>query len=248
MLGYRRFRSRTPTITAMTVPLSAAAALPSEIVQSPLPRLKITEIFTSLQGEADTAGWPTVFVRLTGCPLRCQYCDTAYAFHGGEWWDIEAILAEVAKHGVRHVCVTGGEPLAQKRCIGLLKALCDAGYEVSLETSGAISIEGVDPRVSRVLDIKTPGSGEVTRNRWENLPLLTAHDQVKFVICSRADFDWACDVLAEHRIADRCDVLFSPSHAQVSPRELADWIVEARVPVRFQMQLHKVLWGEEPGR
>ena len=207
-------------------------------------RLKITEIFLSLQGEARDAGWPTVFVRLTGCPLRCQYCDTAYAFDGGEWRDIDAIVGEVARHGVRHVCVTGGEPLAQKRCIALLQRLCDAGYDVSLETSGAIDISDVDPRVSRVLDIKTPGSREAARNRWENLPLLTARDQVKFVICDRADFDWARSVVAEHRLTDVCDVLFSPSHGQVSPRELADWIVSERVPVRFQMLLHKLLWND----
>ena len=211
-------------------------------------RLKLTEIFLSLQGEARDAGWPTVFVRLTGCPLRCQYCDTEYAFFGGQWWDIDAILAEVARHGARHVCVTGGEPLAQKRCIALLRRLCDAGYGVSLETSGAIDIGEVDPRVSRVVDIKTPGSGEVARNLWANLPLLTPHDQVKFVICSRADYEWARDVLAEHHLHERCDVLFSPSYTQVKPRELADWIVEDHLPVRFQMQLHKALWGEEPGR
>jgi 7-carboxy-7-deazaguanine synthase len=189
-----------------------------------------------------------VFVRLTGCPLRCQYCDTAYAFHGGEWWDIAAILAEVARHGVRHVCVTGGEPLSQRRCINLLSRLCDAGYDVSLETSGAIDISDVDTRVSRVLDIKTPGSMEVTRNRWDNLPLLTAHDQVKFVICDRADFEWARDVVAEHRLHERCDVLFSPSFTQVQPRELADWIVADKLPVRYQLQLHKILWNDEPGR
>lgn len=211
-------------------------------------RLRITEIFLSLQGEARDAGRPTVFVRLTGCPLRCQYCDTAYAFHGGEWHDIDAILCEVAAHGVRHVCVTGGEPLAQKRCLSLLARLCDAGHAVSLETSGAIDIAGVDARVSRVLDIKTPGSGEAARNRWENLPLLTAHDQVKFVICSRADFEWARDIVAEHRLDATCDVLFSPSHAQVAPRALADWIVAERLPVRFQVQLHKLLWNDEPGR
>ncbi|MCI4567775.1 7-carboxy-7-deazaguanine synthase QueE [Lysobacter sp. CFH 32150] len=211
-------------------------------------RLKITEIFLSLQGEARDAGWPTVFVRLTGCPLRCQYCDTAYAFYGGEWREIDAILDEVAKHGVRHVCVTGGEPLAQKRCITLLARLCDAGYQVSLETSGAIDIAEVDPRVSRVLDIKTPGSQEVHRNLWSNLPLLTPHDQVKFVICSREDYDWAKGIVAEHHLADICDVLFSPSYTQVAPRELADWIVADRLPVKFQMQLHKMLWGEEQGR
>ena len=228
----------------VTAPDAAAASAATE----PAERLKLTEIFLSLQGEARDAGWPTVFVRLTGCPLRCQYCDTAYAFHGGEWWGIDAILDEVARHGVRHVCVTGGEPLAQKRCLQLLARLCDAGYNVSLETSGAIDISGVDARVSRVLDIKTPGSGEVERNLWTNLALLTARDQVKFVICSRADFDWAKGVLFEHRLHEGCDVLFSPSHAQVSARELADWIVEAKLPVRFQMQLHKLLWGEEPGR
>ena len=226
----------------------AAASIPSEIVQSPLPRLKITEIFLSLQGEADTAGWPTVFVRLTGCPLRCQYCDTAYAFHGGQWWSVDDILAEVSRHGVRHVCVTGGEPLAQKRCIGLLRRLCEAGYAVSLETSGAIDIAGVDPRVSRVLDIKTPGSLEAGRNRWENLPLLTANDQVKFVLCGRADYEWAREVMARHEIDQRCDVLFSPSKSELDPRELADWIVADRLPVRFQMQLHKLLWNDEPGR
>ena len=211
-------------------------------------RLRITEIFLSLQGEARDAGWSSVFVRLTGCPLRCQYCDTAYAFHGGQWREIDAILDEVATHGARHVCVTGGEPLAQKRCLALLSRLCDAGYSVSLETSGAIDIAGVDPRVSRVLDIKTPGSAEVERNLWDNLALLTAHDQIKFVICSREDFDWARGIVAERRLHEICDVLFSPSHAQVAPRELADWIVAERVPVRFQMQLHKLLWNDEPGR
>ncbi|MFC7300696.1 7-carboxy-7-deazaguanine synthase QueE [Cognatiluteimonas weifangensis] len=221
---------------------------PAATVAAAADRLRITEIFLSLQGEARDAGWPSVFVRLTGCPLRCRYCDTTYAFHGGQWLGIDAILAEVARHGVRHVCVTGGEPLAQKRCIGLLQRLCDAEYAVSLETSGAMDISAVDPRVSRVLDIKTPGSGEVARNLWSNLPLLTAHDQVKFVICDRADFDWACTVVAERKLHERCDVLFSPSAAQLPARELADWIVADRPPVRFQLQLHKVLWGAEPGR
>ena len=211
-------------------------------------RLKLTEIFLSLQGEARDAGWPTVFVRLTGCPLRCQYCDTAYAFHGGEWWTLDAILAEVARHRMRHVCVTGGEPLAQKRCLPLLSRLCDAGYSVSLETSGAIDIGGVDPRVSRVLDIKTPGSAEVERNLWANLALLTPRDQVKFVLCSRADFDWAKGVLSEHRLHEVCEVLFSPSATQLPARELADWIVADKLPVRFQVQLHKLLWNDEPGR
>jgi 7-carboxy-7-deazaguanine synthase len=221
---------------------------PEAAVAATADRLRITEIFLSLQGEARDAGWPSVFVRLTGCPLRCQYCDTAYAFHGGQWWEIDAILAEVARHGVRHVCVTGGEPLAQKRCITLLQRLCDAGYVVSLETSGAIDISEVDPRVSRVLDIKTPGSAEVDRNLWSNLPLLTAHDQVKFVLCDRTDFDWACAVVAEHRLHERCEVLFSPSATQLPARTLADWIVTEKPPVRFQVQLHKLLWNDEPGR
>ncbi|WP_372382049.1 7-carboxy-7-deazaguanine synthase QueE [Xanthomonas sp. NCPPB 1068] len=224
------------------------AAVPSEIVQSPLPRLKITEIFLSLQGEAETAGWPTVFVRLTGCPLRCQYCDTAYAFHGGQWHDIDAIVADVASHGVRHVCVTGGEPLAQKRCLVLLQKLCDAGFDVSLETSGALDVSEVDARVSRVVDIKTPASGEAHRNRWDNLALLTARDQIKFVICSRADYDWSREIVAAHALDRRCTVWFSPSKSEVTPRQLADWIVADRVPVRFQMQLHKILWNDEPGR
>ncbi|WP_305805707.1 7-carboxy-7-deazaguanine synthase QueE [Stenotrophomonas sp. YIM B06876] len=227
---------------------STAAAIPSEIVQSSLPRLKITEIFLSLQGEADAAGWPTVFVRLTGCPLRCSYCDTAYAFHGGSWWDIDAIVAEVLRQGVRHVCVTGGEPLAQKRCLALLEKLCDAGLDVSLETSGALDVGGVDARVSRIVDLKTPGSGEMARNRLENLPLLTARDQVKFVLCSRGDYEWARDMVREHRLDERTMVLFSPSKSELSPRELADWIVADRLPVRFQMQLHKLLWNDEPGR
>jgi len=226
----------------------SAATLPSEIVQASTDRLRITEIFLSLQGEAATAGWPTVFVRLTGCPLRCQYCDTAYAFHGGEWRDIDRIVAEVMGFGVRHVCVTGGEPLAQKRCLVLLRALCDAGLDVSLETSGALDIAEVDPRVSRVLDIKTPGSGEAARNLWANLPLLSARDQVKFVLCDRQDYEWARAVVAEQRLDQVCDVLFSPSQAQLSPRDLADWIVADRLPVRFQMQLHKLLWNDEPGR
>ena len=211
-------------------------------------RLRLTEIFLSVQGEARAVGWPTVFVRLTGCPLRCQYCDTAYAFHGGEWWEIETILAEVARHGVRHVCVTGGEPLAQKRCLVLLERLCDAGYDVSLETSGAIDVAGVDPRVSRVVDLKTPASLEMHRNLLSNLPLLTAHDQVKFVVCDRADYEWARGMVAEHGLAARCEVLFSPSFDQVAPRELAEWILADKLPVRFQMQLHKQLWGDAQGR
>ncbi len=211
-------------------------------------RLRLTEIFHSLQGEARSVGWPTVFVRLTGCPLRCGYCDTAYAFHGGAWWEIDAILDEVAKHGAKHVCVTGGEPLAQKRCIDLLARLCDAGYEVSLETSGALDIAAVDPRVSRVMDLKTPGSNEHARNFLNNIPLLTAHDQVKFVLCDRTDYDWALAMLREHDLPARCDVLFSPSYGQLQSRELAEWMLADRVPARFQLQLHKILWGEEIGR
>ena len=225
-------------------------AVPAEAAEAATAadRLKVTEIFLSLQGEARDAGRPTVFVRLTGCPLRCQYCDTAYAFHGGQWRDIDGILAEVAAQGVRHVCVTGGEPLAQKRCLSLLSRLCDAGHAVSLETSGAIDIAAVDPRVSRVLDIKTPGSGEAHRNLWENLALLTRHDQVKFVLCSREDYEWAKALVAGHRLDEACDVLFSPSKAELAPTTLADWIVADRLPVRFQVQLHKLLWNDEPGR
>jgi len=211
-------------------------------------RLRLTEIFCSLQGEARDAGWPSVFVRLTGCPLRCQYCDTAYAFHGGEWWTIDAIVAQVEQYGVRHVCVTGGEPLAQKRCLFLLERLCDAGYCVSLETSGAIDLSGVDPRVSRVMDIKTPASGEVARNLWQNLQVLRAHDQIKFVICDRADYDWACAQVRERGLCDICTVWFSPSQLQLRATDLADWVVADRMPVRFQTQLHKALWGDTPGR
>jgi 7-carboxy-7-deazaguanine synthase len=211
-------------------------------------RLKINEIFCSLQGEARTVGVPTVFVRLTGCPLRCQYCDTAYAFHVGDWMALPDILEQVAGHVARHVTVSGGEPLAQKGCAALLGALCEAGYEVSLETSGAMDISGLDPRVSRVLDIKTPGSGESARNLWRNIEQLTPHDQVKFVICDRADYDWACEVLREHELPARCEVLFSPSHEQLEARRLADWVVADALPVRFQIQLHKYLWGDVPGR
>lgn len=211
-------------------------------------RLKLTEIFLSIQGEADSVGWPTVFVRLTGCPLRCQYCDTAYAFHGGEWFLLPQILERVAAYQVRHVCVTGGEPLAQKGCTQLLRLLCDAGYRVSIETSGAIDIGNVDPRVTRVVDIKTPGSGEVTRNRMENLALLRADEQIKFVICDRADFEWSRDLVRARALNDVCTVLFSPSFGQLEARDLAQWILDERLPVRLQVQLHKYLWGDTPGR
>lgn len=210
-------------------------------------RLKVSEIFFSIQGEAQFTGWPTVFVRLTGCPLRCQYCDTAYAFTGGQWWSIEDIVAEVARHETPYVCVTGGEPLAQPRCADLLKSLCEAEYRVSLETSGALDIGGVDPRVSRIVDIKTPGSKEVRKNRWDNLALLNENDAIKFVICDRNDYEWARSVLAERPVPP-CPVFFSPSYEQLEAGTLADWILEHRLPVRMQVQLHKVLWGDVPGR
>jgi len=211
-------------------------------------RLKLTEIFYSLQGEADTAGIPTTFVRLTGCPLRCQYCDTAYAFHGGEWWDVDAIVARVRELGARHVCVTGGEPLAQKSCTDLLTSLADAGFRVSLETSGAMSLEAVDPRVVMVVDVKTPGSGEESRNRYDELARLRSQDLAKFVICGREDYEWSRAKFRELGLHGRCTVLFSPSHEQLPARELADWILEDRLPVRFQVQLHKYLWGNVPGK
>jgi len=210
--------------------------------------IRVTEIFLSVQGESRSVGIPTVFVRLTGCPLRCQYCDTAYAFYGGETKSIDAILEEVARFGVRHVTVTGGEPLAQKNCPALLSRLCDADYEVSLETGGAMTLEAVDVRVSKVMDIKTPGSAEAARNRYENISYLTAHDQIKFVICDRTDYDWAKQMVAEQRLNERCEVLFSPSSDQLPARELADWILADRLPVRFQIQLHKYLWGDQRGR
>jgi 7-carboxy-7-deazaguanine synthase len=218
----------------------------SEIANKPA-RLRINEIFHSLQGEADAVGYPTVFVRLTGCPLRCQYCDTEYAFHAGDWWNLDAIVDEVRSYETRHVCVTGGEPLAQPDCPKLLERLCDAGFHVSLETSGALDIAPVDTRVSRVVDVKTPGSHEAARNRIENFALLTPHDQLKFVICSREDYDWSKAFLREHGLAGR-RVLFSPSYNQISPTALADWILADRLPVRFQLQLHKILWGDIPGK
>ena len=210
--------------------------------------LRITEIFLSLQGESSTVGLPTVFVRLTGCPLRCVYCDTTYAFKGGENRSIDAIVDEVLSYGVQHVTVTGGEPLAQKRCINLLSALCDKGLSVSIETSGAIDVSEVDPRVMKVMDLKTPSSGEMERNLMSNLEHLDAHDEVKFVIGDQVDYDWSVEQLKAHIIDQRCKVLFSPVQGQFSPAELADRIVADRLPVRFQLQLHKLLWGDKPGK
>lgn len=211
-------------------------------------RLRITEIFHSLQGESRTSGYTTVFIRLTGCPLRCEYCDTAYAFKGGEWFSFNDILAEVKKYTTKYITVTGGEPLAQKRCADLLKLLCDEGYEVSLETSGALDISVVDKRVSRVMDLKTPASKEESKNLYQNIDLLTAHDQLKFVICDRNDYEWSVSKIEEYKLLDRCEVFFSSSHEQLKPQQLADWIIEDQLAVRFQMQLHKYLWNDEPGR
>lgn len=210
--------------------------------------LKVYEIFHSLQGESSRVGLPTVFVRLTGCPLRCGYCDTAYAFQGGGNMSDQQILERVAEYATPYVTVTGGEPLAQKGCLPLLKKLCDAGYDVSLETSGAMDISAVDPRVSVILDVKTPGSGEVDKNRWQNLDLLKPEDEVKFVLCDRADYDWAKQVLAERGISQKCRVLFSPVYSTLNPSELADWVLQDKLPVRMQVQLHKILWGETPGK
>jgi 7-carboxy-7-deazaguanine synthase len=210
-------------------------------------KLKIHEIFYSLQGESSRVGLPTVFVRLTGCPMRCVYCDTAYAFSGGSNMEISDILAKVADYGTKYVTVTGGEPLAQKGCLVLLKELCDLGYSVSLETGGAIDISPVDKRVSVILDVKTPDSGEVANNVWSNLEHLKQTDEVKFVLCSRADYDWAKEILNKHHIAEKCPVLFSPVYSQVNPTDLAEWVLQDQLPVRMQVQLHKILWGEKPG-
>ena len=210
-------------------------------------RLKITEIFYSIQGEALFTGWPSVFVRLTGCPLRCRYCDTAYAFSGGDWRSIASIVDEVAQLGTPHVCVTGGEPLAQPRCLELLEALCERGFTVCLETSGALDIAPVDPRVHRIVDVKTPGSGEQARNLDDNIAALTGRDALKFVICSRGDYEWTRDWLAAHPELP-CPVFVSPSHEELAARELADWVLADRLNVRLQVQLHKQLWGDMPGR
>jgi 7-carboxy-7-deazaguanine synthase len=210
--------------------------------------LRLTEIFFSLQGEASRAGLPTVFVRLTGCPLRCAWCDTTYSFIGGESASVAAVLAEVAKYPARQVCVTGGEPLAQKECLALLTALCDAGYDVSLETSGALDIAAVDPRVARIMDLKAPDSGECVKNRWENLALLNPRDEIKIVIASRTDYEWARDLLRERKLDALCPVLLSPAQGMVDPTALADWILADGLNVRFQMQLHKLLWGNAKGK
>ena len=211
-------------------------------------RLKITEIFFSLQGEALTVGIPTTFVRLTGCPLRCSYCDTAYAFSGGEWMGIDEILDRVAAERTRYVTVTGGEPLAQKACFGLLTRLCDSGYSVSLETSGALDVSAVDSRVVKVMDIKTPGSGEEARNRLDNLAFIGPHDQLKFVICDEQDYEWSREFVDRHDLSERCELLFSPSYDQLAARDLADWVLRDGLPVRMQMQLHKLLWGDQRGK
>jgi 7-carboxy-7-deazaguanine synthase len=210
-------------------------------------QLRITEIFFSLQGETSRIGLPTVFIRLTGCPLRCTYCDTSYAFTGGQSISLAEILKQVAQYTPRYVTVTGGEPLAQRNCLVLLTALCDAGYQVSLETGGALDISAVDSRVMRVVDIKTPASGEAAKNRWENLAELTPNDELKFVLCDENDYIWACQMLTQHQLADKCEVLFSPAQGALSAAQLADWILRDRLPVRFQLQLHKILWNNEAG-
>ena len=210
--------------------------------------LRVTEIFCSLQGEGRTAGWPTAFVRLTGCPLRCRWCDTAYAFTGGEPREIEDVVTQVRGFGVHHVTVTGGEPLAQAECRPLLAALCDAGLAVAVETSGALDLAGLDPRVEVVMDLKAPGSGEVERNRYANLDLLRPRDQLKFVLADRADYEWARAQIAERGLDGRCELLVQPVHGELAPAELAQWVIDDRLPVRFQLQLHKILWGDARGR
>ncbi|MCZ6564910.1 MAG: 7-carboxy-7-deazaguanine synthase QueE [Gammaproteobacteria bacterium] len=215
--------------------------------QPQLQRLRVTEIFASIQGESRTVGVPTIFIRLTGCPLRCQYCDTAYAFTGGNWMNLEGLEAKVASFNLKHVTVTGGEPLAQKTCLSLLSNLCDQNYCVSLETSGALDVSQVDPRVIKVMDIKTPASNEAEKNLWENVNYLREQDQVKFVICNQADYIWSKNIIEEYQLTHRCEVLLSPSYEQLEPRQLAEWILKDQLNVRFQLQLHKILWGDKPG-
>ncbi|MDH5571115.1 MAG: 7-carboxy-7-deazaguanine synthase QueE [Gammaproteobacteria bacterium] len=210
-------------------------------------RLRITEIFYSLQGETRTSGWPTVFIRLTGCPLRCTYCDTTYAFQGGEWAGLDQILQQTAEYSAHYVTVTGGEPLAQKSCLSLLTALCDAGYEVSLETSGAIDISPVDPRVVIVMDLKTPSSGEESKNQYANISHLKPIDQIKFVIANQQDYQWSVDIVNKYHLSDKYEVLFSPVQGELVPRDLAQWILDDKLQVRMQLQLHKILWGDVPG-
>jgi len=213
-----------------------------------MPTLQITEIFYSLQGETRTSGFPTVFIRLTGCPLRCHYCDTEYAFTDGKTLELTEILATVKQYQAKYITVTGGEPLAQKECLTLLSMLCDLDYDVSLETSGAISLDGVDSRVCTVMDIKTPASGEADKNLWANLEQLKAKDQIKFVICDRDDYHWMKTIADIHDLYRRCEVLVSPSFGEIDHRQLAEWILEDKLPFRYQLQLHKLLWGDEPGR
>ncbi|MCI0401207.1 MAG: 7-carboxy-7-deazaguanine synthase QueE [Gammaproteobacteria bacterium] len=210
--------------------------------------LRITEIFYSIQGESQKIGLPTAFIRLTGCPLRCQYCDTAYAFHGGEDMSMDSILQRIAGFNAQHVTVTGGEPLAQKDCLILLRELCDSGYHVSLETSGALDLSGVDKRVMKVVDFKTPGSGEEAKNRYSSIEYLSSQDQIKFVLCDRNDYEWAKSKINEFALHQCCEVLFSPSHEELDAATLADWILQDHLPVRFQIQLHKYLWGNVPGK
>jgi 7-carboxy-7-deazaguanine synthase len=215
---------------------------------APGERLRITEVFHSLQGEADTVGWPTAFIRLTGCPLRCRYCDTEYAFYGGHWRSIGDLIEEIRDYRTRYVCVTGGEPLAQPNCRALLSRLCDLAFDVSLETSGGVDAREVDARVRRIIDVKTPGSGEVARNLWENLETLRPVECVKFVLVDRADYEWAREVVTSKALNERCSVLFSPASGEMMPRDLADWMLADRLPVRFQVQLHKILWGDVAGK
>jgi 7-carboxy-7-deazaguanine synthase len=219
-----------------------------DAIEASTTTLRLTEVFLSLQGETSRAGLPTVFIRLTGCPLRCRWCDTPYSFQGGETITLTSLLARVAEYRVPTVCVTGGEPLAQRGCLPLLSALCDTGYSVSLETSGALDISMVDPRVSRIIDIKAPESGESSRNRWENLSCLTPRDEIKFVIANRSDYDWARDLVRAQKLDKVCSILFSPVQGELPPAHLADWILADRMPVRMQLQLHKILWGNVPGK